>query len=178
LLAAENLKKAFDLRDGVGAKEKLIIEAHYYVIGQGDLLAGIKAFQLWADTYPHDWSPWLGMADSYTQLGQYGLSIAAGQHAVQLDGTPVCYIVLARAYKNANRYAEARRPRQRPCVEVRTQPYCTGYCMKSPSTNTMLRHWRAKTLCWLQERLVARLLCCQDGCDRWKVHTGGEPVPS
>ena len=108
LLAAENLKKAFDLRDGVGAKEKLIIEAHYYVVGQGDLLAGIKAYQLWADTYPHDWSPWLGMADSYTQLGQYGLSLAAGQHAVQLDGNPVCYIVLARAYKNANRYAEAK----------------------------------------------------------------------
>jgi eukaryotic-like serine/threonine-protein kinase len=108
LLAAENLKKAFDLRDGVGAKEKLMIEAHYYELGQGDVLAGIKAYQLWADTYPHDWLPWLAMANSYTQLGQYVPSIAAGQHAVQLDGDPVCYIVLARAYKNAKRFAEAK----------------------------------------------------------------------
>ena len=50
LLAAENLKKAFDLRDDVGAKEKLNIESHYYDLGQGDVLAGIKAYQLWADT--------------------------------------------------------------------------------------------------------------------------------
>ena len=108
LLAAENLKKAFDLRDGVGAKEKLNIEAHYYDLGQGDMLAGIKAYQLWADTYPHDWQPWLAMANSYVQLGQNGPSIAAAQHAVQLGGDPVCYIVLARGYKNARRFAEAK----------------------------------------------------------------------
>ena len=108
LLAAENLKKAFDLRDGVGAREKLNIEAHYYDLGQGDILAGIKAYQLWEDTYPHDWQPWLAMANSYVQLGQYGPAIAAAQHAVQLDGDPVCYIVLARAYKNARRFEESK----------------------------------------------------------------------
>jgi DNA-binding winged helix-turn-helix (wHTH) protein/tetratricopeptide (TPR) repeat protein len=108
LLAAENLKKAFDLRDGVDAKEKLNIEAHYYDLGQDDVLAGIKAYQLWADTYPHDWQPWLAMANSYIQLGQNGQAIAAAQHAVQLDGDPVCYIVLARGYKNDRRFAEAK----------------------------------------------------------------------
>jgi len=108
LLAAENLKKAFDLRDGVDAKEKLNIEAHYYDLGQGDVLAGVKAYQLWADTYPHDWHPWLAMANSYIQLGQNGQAIAAAQHAVQLDGDPVCSIVLARGYKNARRFAEAK----------------------------------------------------------------------
>lgn len=108
LLAAENLKKAFDLRDGVGAKEKLDIEAHYYDLGQGDMLVGIKAYQVWADTYSHDWRPWLAMANSYIQLGHFGPAITAAQHAVQLDGDPVCYIVLARAYMDAKRYTEAK----------------------------------------------------------------------
>lgn len=108
LLAANNLKKAFDLKDRLGAKEKLMLEAHYYTLGVGDLLAGIKTFQLWADTYPHDWTPWLNLANWYTQLGQYGTAIAAGQQAVALGGNPVCYVVLARAYKDANRFREAK----------------------------------------------------------------------
>jgi predicted Zn-dependent protease len=92
----------------VGAKEKLNIEAHYYDLGQGDMLAGIKAYQLWADTYPHDWQPWLAMANSYIQLGQNGQAHRRRAACGAVGRRPVCYIVLARGYKNARRFAEAK----------------------------------------------------------------------
>ena len=107
-LAAEYMKKAFDLRDRVGTKEKLMIESHYYAESQEDMLAGIKAYQVWAATYPRDWVPWLDIANLETQLGQYEPSIAAGQRSLELEKNPIGYDVLARAYKDANRFAEAK----------------------------------------------------------------------
>jgi DNA-binding winged helix-turn-helix (wHTH) protein/tetratricopeptide (TPR) repeat protein len=107
-LAAQYLHKAFDLRNRVGAKEKLTIEAHYYMMGQGDVLTGLKSFQLWADTYPRDWIPWLNIANWYTQLGQYDRSIDAGRRALELKQNPICYNVLARAYKDSQRFADAK----------------------------------------------------------------------
>jgi DNA-binding winged helix-turn-helix (wHTH) protein/predicted Zn-dependent protease len=107
-LAAQFYKKAFDLSDHVSAKEKLVIKGHYYAEGQEDLEQGIRVYELWAATYPHDWVPWVNMANEYTQIGEYGPAISAGQHALQLEpDRTIVYSVLARAYKRANRFADA-----------------------------------------------------------------------
>ena len=107
--AAEDFKKAFDLSDRVSAWEKFTIQAHYYAHGQKDLEQGIKTYRLWAATYPHDWAPWVNMANDLTQLGQYAPAIAAGERAMQVDpDRGVSYIVLARACKRGNRFADAK----------------------------------------------------------------------
>ncbi len=107
-LAAKHYRKAFDLSGRVSAKERFNIEAHYYGESQKDLVQGIKTYQLWAATYPRDWIPWANVANEYTQLGQYTLAIQAGERALQLEpNRGVIYSVLARAYKRANRFAEA-----------------------------------------------------------------------
>jgi DNA-binding winged helix-turn-helix (wHTH) protein/Flp pilus assembly protein TadD len=107
--ASQLYRKAFDLSDHVSAKENLIIRARYYAEGQQDLQQGIKVYQLWAATYPNDWAPWEGLANEYTRLGQYTDAVTAGQHALALEpDRPIIYSVLARAYKRAGRYYEAK----------------------------------------------------------------------
>jgi DNA-binding winged helix-turn-helix (wHTH) protein/tetratricopeptide (TPR) repeat protein len=108
-LASRYYKKAFDLSGHVSERERLIIEAHYYAEGQKDLEQGIRVYQLWAATYPHDWVPWLNMANEYTQIGQYRAAVAAGERALQLErDRAVIYSVLARAYKRDGRFADAK----------------------------------------------------------------------
>lgn len=107
-LAAPHYQKAFELSGQVSEKEKIYIRAHYYSDARQDIEEGIKAYQLWADTYPQDWGSWLNLAREYTKLGRYDDAIAAGRRAEQLDaGHGIVYTVLARAYLRAGRYAEA-----------------------------------------------------------------------
>jgi len=108
-LASQFYKKAFDLSDGVSAKEKLILEAHYYSEGVQDIEHGIHIYRQWTETYPSDWVPWVDLANSYIQIGQYAPAIAAGRQALKIQpDRAINYSVLARALKRANQFAEAR----------------------------------------------------------------------
>jgi eukaryotic-like serine/threonine-protein kinase len=113
-LAVPYYQKAFDLSEQVSEKERLYIRAHYYADDVKDVEQGIKAYQMWAAVYPHDWGPWLDIANEYTQLGQYDHAIAAGEQALKLDPSRgIAYSVLARAYLGAGRDADARSTVQR-----------------------------------------------------------------
>jgi DNA-binding winged helix-turn-helix (wHTH) protein/tetratricopeptide (TPR) repeat protein len=108
-LASPYYQKAFDLSEQVSEKEKLYIRAHYYADAQKDLEQGIKTYQLWAETYPRDWGPWLNIAKAYTQLGQEAPAIAAAQQALRLDPSRgINYTILAQAYLHDNRFADAK----------------------------------------------------------------------
>jgi DNA-binding winged helix-turn-helix (wHTH) protein/tetratricopeptide (TPR) repeat protein len=121
--AAEYFKKAFDLSDGVSEREKLVIQAHYYSESQKDLEQGIKTYKLWAATYPHEWVPWVDLANDLTQLGQYAAAIPAGQWALELEPNGrVNYIVLARALRRANRFAEAKAVAQQAVQRGKDSP--------------------------------------------------------
>jgi DNA-binding winged helix-turn-helix (wHTH) protein/tetratricopeptide (TPR) repeat protein len=107
-LEAEYMKKAYDLRDRVGAPDRLAFEAHYLDGVLNDMPAAIKVYEEWSNTYPRDWVPWLDAANLHQQLGQYDAAITSGRRALALDRSVLCYIVLARSLKSANRFAEAR----------------------------------------------------------------------
>ncbi len=108
-LAAEFYKKAFDLSDKVSAKEKLILEAHYYSEGEQDMEQGINTYRQWTETYPNDWVPWVDLANDYTQIGQYTPAIAAGEQALKLQpDRAINYSVLVRALMRAGRFNDAR----------------------------------------------------------------------
>ena len=74
-LAAENLRRAFELRGGVSEREKLVIEADYYLGVSGDLEKGRRTSILGARTYPRE-------AVFHVNLGE--LSIALGQFETAL----------------------------------------------------------------------------------------------
>jgi DNA-binding winged helix-turn-helix (wHTH) protein/tetratricopeptide (TPR) repeat protein len=107
-LASEDYAKAFALSDRASARERLVLRAHYYGEGQNNLEEGIKTYQLWTATYPHDMSPWVNMANQYTQVGEYEAAIAPARQGLQVADRPISYSVLARALMRANRMDEAK----------------------------------------------------------------------
>ena len=56
-LAAENIKKAYALRDRVSEREKYRIAALYYSYVTGELEQASQAYELWAKSYPQDAVP-------------------------------------------------------------------------------------------------------------------------
>jgi eukaryotic-like serine/threonine-protein kinase len=84
-LAAENTRKAYELREFVSEREKLGIEAYYYQLVLGDLNRARQAYELWAHTYPRDFVPPTNLSIIYSLLGQYDKSLAEDQEALRLS---------------------------------------------------------------------------------------------
>jgi eukaryotic-like serine/threonine-protein kinase len=111
-LAAENTRKAYDLRDRVSEWEKLYIASHYQNFVTGDLEAARKTYELWTQTYPRDFIPRENLAVAYGELGDYDQALRYAQEAVNLSGTDG-YGMLTSAYVSLNRLDEARAAAQK-----------------------------------------------------------------
>ena len=83
--AAENARKAYELRGRVSERERFYIASHYEHYAAGDLEAARKIYELWAQTYPRDEAPPASLHFIYTQLGAYDKALAAVQEALKLD---------------------------------------------------------------------------------------------
>jgi len=108
-LANENFAKALALSNRVSARERMIIESHYYSEGMIDIQRGIKNYQMWSATYPHDYDPWHALGNMYFQLGQYGPGIDASRHALEAAPDRIgASAMLIWNYLRANRFDEAK----------------------------------------------------------------------
>jgi tetratricopeptide (TPR) repeat protein len=108
-LAAENTKKAYELRARVSEREKLYIESHYYHFVTGDLEKARQVYELWAKTYPRESVPPTNLGVLYQSLGQYEKTLAESREALRLSsGDAVIYGNLVICYINLNRLREAR----------------------------------------------------------------------
>jgi eukaryotic-like serine/threonine-protein kinase len=87
--AAENLRKAYELRDRVSEREKLRISANYYYVVTGELEKEAQTYQLWGQSYPRDSVPHGNLAANYSALGQYDQALPEVQEAHRLDPTIV-----------------------------------------------------------------------------------------
>ena len=56
-LAAEYIRKAYQLRDRVSERERFEIDSNYYGSVTGDMEKAIQNDQLWSQTYPRDGGP-------------------------------------------------------------------------------------------------------------------------
>jgi Flp pilus assembly protein TadD len=74
-LAAENTRRAFELRAKVSEREKFYIESHYHHFVTGDLEKAKQVYELWAQTYPRDSGPTNNLGVVYQTLGQYEKSL-------------------------------------------------------------------------------------------------------
>jgi tetratricopeptide (TPR) repeat protein/class 3 adenylate cyclase len=108
-LAAENLKKAFDLRDRVSEREKFYISSHYYDLVLGDLVRAAQAYELWAQTYPRELAPLANLGVIFGELGEYDKALSSFRDAIQSHPeSGLLYGNLAAVYVNLNRFEEAR----------------------------------------------------------------------
>lgn len=107
--AAASIKKAFDLRERTSERERLNIEIAYYYYGIRDYEAAAGSLKLYLQIYPDNAHILGDLCDLYTQLGEYGQAIPFGESARRMDPhSGFVAAVLARAYKRAGRFAEAK----------------------------------------------------------------------
>ena len=107
-LGAENMKKAYALRERVSTREKFYIESHYHDFVTGDMEKTRQACELWTQTYPRDDVPKVVLGVVYSKLGQYDKLLAESREALSLYASAVNYANLADSYLYLNRLDEAR----------------------------------------------------------------------
>jgi eukaryotic-like serine/threonine-protein kinase len=108
-LAADYLKKAFDLRDRVTEREKSHITALYYDMATGELEKSNQAYELWTQAYPRDSLPPGNLGSDYMILGQYEKAATEIRESLRLEPNNVVeYENLGQIYLALNRFDEAR----------------------------------------------------------------------
>jgi eukaryotic-like serine/threonine-protein kinase len=106
--AAENARKAYDLRGKVSERERFSIEAGYYGDAVGDMERAAQAYELWQQTYRQDAVPYINLSFIYGNLGNFEGAMQAARKALLLDPNDVAsYGDLAISYVSLNRLDEA-----------------------------------------------------------------------
>jgi len=116
--ATEHKRKAYDLREKVSERERLIIEGNYYMTVTGDLEKAARTDELRRQTYPNDPSVyrWLGMVCA--ELGDWDKALEEFREALRLEpDSAVNYLNVGWVYTALNRLddgeAEYRQAEQR-----------------------------------------------------------------
>ena len=108
-LAADNLKKAFDLRDRATEREKFHITALYYQYVTGELEKSNQTYELWMQVYPREGVLHGNLGANYMVLGQYEKAATETREDLRLDPMGVAeYSNLGQIYLALNRFDEAR----------------------------------------------------------------------
>ena len=105
---AENVRKAYELREKVSERERFYIEAHYYWVGTGELEKAIPAYELWRQTYPTDYALYVHLAAIYIRLGNLEKALEESRESVRLEpNSGINQSVLCLAYIYLDRLDEA-----------------------------------------------------------------------
>jgi eukaryotic-like serine/threonine-protein kinase len=107
-LAADNAKKAYDLRDRVSDRERYRISAFYFQYVTGEVEKAMESYELWAKTYPRDPVPHSNLGLMYTNIGRYEKAAAETEEAQHLEPTLTGYGNLISIYVNLGRMDDAR----------------------------------------------------------------------
>jgi serine/threonine protein kinase/tetratricopeptide (TPR) repeat protein len=84
-LAAENIRKAYELRDRVSDKEKFFITAYYDGRATGNQEKAQQTCDQWAQIYPREWTPHAFLSGFiYPVLGRYEKAAEEGRNAIEL----------------------------------------------------------------------------------------------
>ena len=106
--AAENIRRAYELREKVSDLERLHIEASYYQNGTGELDKVVQVYELWKQTYPRDVGPFIGLDTLYRRTGNLEKALDEGREALRMaPDASVIYQSLGADYVNLNRLDEA-----------------------------------------------------------------------
>ena len=106
-LAIENIKKAYESRDRVGQRERLTIDALYYIVVTGELDKAIQTYKEWSATYPGDYLPHLNAGDLYARLGRYDKAEEEAHESIRLAPGDIDYSNLMSVYAAQGRLVEA-----------------------------------------------------------------------
>jgi len=147
-LAAQNAKKAYELRDRVSERERLSIETHYEIQVTGNLEAAEQTLGLQAQMYPHDVSAYGNLGVVHAQMGQHDKSVADDLKALALDpARTINYANLASAYRMVNRFDDARsvieqcRKQNLDSAHIHWHEYALAFLQGDASAMTRQAEW-------------------------------------
>jgi eukaryotic-like serine/threonine-protein kinase len=127
-IAAENTRKAYELREHVSERERFYIEAHYHEVVTRNLEKARQAYELWGQTYPRDPTPPNNLGSIYAHLGQYDVALAKFQEAFRLDPeNALTNAGLTRAYAYLGRLEEAKLAAKEAQTKKLDSPYLDYY---------------------------------------------------
>jgi serine/threonine protein kinase/tetratricopeptide (TPR) repeat protein len=107
--AAENTRRAYELRAKVSEREKFYIESHYYDFVTGDLEKARQVYETWKQMYPRDQVPSLNLGVVYQYLGEYEKALAQYKLSLRLNPNDVlAYGNIVGVLVNLNQLDEAR----------------------------------------------------------------------
>jgi eukaryotic-like serine/threonine-protein kinase len=107
--AEEALHKAFTLRNRASEREKFNIVAAFYQLATLQTDEPIQNSELWAQTYPHDFTPHRILGYESAILGKWERSAEEFRKAIELDPRQALpYAGVMAGYMALNRLAEAR----------------------------------------------------------------------
>jgi eukaryotic-like serine/threonine-protein kinase len=105
--AAENLEKAYQLRERVSQREKLGIELVYDAVVSRNIEAARASELLFTGIYPRESRGFVNLAVFDNYLGRYDEGLAASQHALTLNPVGQNYSNLLLNYLYVNRLPQA-----------------------------------------------------------------------
>jgi eukaryotic-like serine/threonine-protein kinase len=108
-LAAENIKKAYELRDRVSERERYRISSMYYDSVTGEEEQASQVYELWAKSYPTDMVPPANLGVLYIGMGQYDKGLTETLEAQRMEPAAVGYSNLAGVYLALNRLDDAKK---------------------------------------------------------------------
>jgi serine/threonine protein kinase/tetratricopeptide (TPR) repeat protein len=106
-LAIQNFKRAFELRDRVSDRERLVISGDYYSVVTGELQKSNQQFQLAIEEYPRDSETHEVLAYNYAALGDLSKAEAETREALRLEPNAFTYQAESGIYLALDRLGEA-----------------------------------------------------------------------
>ncbi|MCU1262711.1 MAG: serine/threonine protein kinase with repeat [Bryobacterales bacterium] len=114
-LAAESVRRAWQLRDRTSDREKFFITANYHLLATGNVEEVRKTVEAWARTYPRDAAPHTILSGYPNKFpGRFEDGAAEASKAIEIDpdfGIPYYNVAVNNAY--LNRFAPAEGALQR-----------------------------------------------------------------
>ena len=108
-LAADNLRKAYELRDRVSDSEKFQITSSYQAFATGDLEKSEQTLKSWAQVFSRDSQPHILLGLQYGYRGRYEDEVREELEAIRLaPDDEGAYANLMEAYTALNRLDEAK----------------------------------------------------------------------
>jgi eukaryotic-like serine/threonine-protein kinase len=106
--AAENARKAYELREKVSERERLNIEAFYYWYATGELEKAMQVYEIWQQTYPRDYVTYVNLGFISGTLGNWPRALQEDLEAMRMEPNHVNrYSNLGADYAALNRLDEA-----------------------------------------------------------------------
>jgi tetratricopeptide (TPR) repeat protein len=106
--AAASAQKAYDLRQRVSDRERLLIEGSYESKVTENLEKAAQAYEAGAQAYPRDDIAVTNLSVAYLLMGQWQKALEPAQRALRLSPDAIDYGNLCANYVRLNRFDEAR----------------------------------------------------------------------